>query len=76
MSKNIETLCVPIVADAKNAVHYSKNQNLSAFRSGQINKPLENRTPINMGKKSITLQMIIRFINKCFENAIITTDVG
>lgn len=46
------------------------------FGVDRSNKPLENGTPDQYGKKGITLQMIIKFINKCFENAIITTDVG
>ena len=77
ISRNV-AVDVPIVADAKKAIHIllkkAQSLHLSDWLS-EINEWKE-KYPLAMEKIGLTPQMVIQSINKIFTDAVIVTDVG
>lgn len=77
ISRNID-VDIPIVADAKKAIcallEKAKPLRISEW-TDEINR-WKKEYPIDMGKVSLTPQMVIQSINETFKDAVITTDVG
>ncbi|MDE7340374.1 MAG: biosynthetic-type acetolactate synthase large subunit [Lachnospiraceae bacterium] len=77
ISRNIAA-DVPIVADAKTAIRklleMAKPLTIEAWVK-QIGE-WKKQYPVTMKKAGMTPEKIIRFINRTFDNAVITTDVG
>lgn len=80
ISRNIE-VAIPIVADAKNVIQalLEKDYDLalsewtSEIKEWKQQKPLEI---IQQNESGVTPLSILKAVNKVFDNAIITTDVG
>lgn len=77
ISRNI-AVDIPIVGDAKNAINVliKKAVPLNITEWTEQIDLWKQHYPINMTQTGMTPQMIIQSINKIFDHAIITTDVG
>ena len=77
ISRNID-VDIPIVADAKKAIcallEKAKPLHISEW-TDEIGR-WKKEYPITMGEDGLTPQVIIQSINKMFQDAVVTTDVG
>ncbi|MDO4273681.1 MAG: biosynthetic-type acetolactate synthase large subunit [Eubacteriales bacterium] len=77
ISRNI-AVDIPIVADAKNAIEalLKKASPLKIDEWRAQIQEWKNKYPISMSGEGMTPQKIVGAVNRVFDNAVITTDVG